>query len=103
MDPQGAVVVVSPTRLCLARRASKNRMTTDAFKTFLAEEQAVKGGEVDKTLIDEEVLIEVPIQTPIEVEFSEEGATAADPIDVPLEVMLWPPRKSPIRYSGTVG
>ena len=51
---------------------------------------------MDKTLIDEEVLIEVPIQTPIEVEFSKEGATAADPIEVPLEVMLWPSRKSPI-------
>lgn len=37
MDPQGAVVVVSPTRLCLARKASKNRTTTEAFKMFLAE------------------------------------------------------------------
>ena len=96
VDPQGAVVVVSPTRLCLARQASKNRTTTEAFKMFLAEEQAVNRGEMDKTLIDEEVLIKVPIQTPIEVEFSEEGATAADPIEVPLEVMLWPPVSRPL-------
>ena len=59
MDTQGLIVVVSPTRLCLARRASKNRTTTEAFNPFLAEEQAFKGGQMDKTLIDEEMLIEV--------------------------------------------
>lgn len=51
---------------------------------------------MDKTPIDEEVLIKVPIQTPIEIEFSEEGATVADPIEVPLEVMLWPPVSRPL-------